>query len=206
MGLYDKHVLPWATNWVCGGRPIARQRRKVVPQAKGKVLEVGVGSGLNLPHYDSSKVEKIWGLEPSAEMRKRAAVRAAQIETPVEFIDLPGEEIPLDDASVDTVLITFTLCTIPDAITALQQMRRVMKPGAELLFCEHGAAPDPSVRRWQDRINPVWKRFAGGCHLNRQIDAMLHEAGFTIDRLETGYIHGPRLASFNYWGAAKADD
>lgn len=205
MGLYDKHVLPWATNLVCGSSQITTQREKIVPLAKGKVLEIGVGSGLNLQHYDSSKVEKIWGLEPSAEMRKRAAKRVGDVEVPVEFIDLPGEEIPLDDASVDTVVITFTLCTIPDAITALQQMRRVMKPGAELLFCEHGAAPDPSVRRWQDRLNPVWSRFAGGCQLNRPIDAMLQEGGFTIDRLETGYTSGPRFAGFNYWGVAKAE-
>ncbi len=204
MGFYEKHVLPWAVNLACGGKPIATQRGKIVPKAKGKVLEIGVGSGLNLPFYNPDKVEKIWGLEPSEQMRKRAAKVAATIETPVEFLGLRGEDIPLDDASVDTVLVTYTLCTIPDVLAALKQMRRVLKPGAELLFCEHGAAPDPGVRRWQDRLDPIWGKFAGGCHLNRQIDALLNHGGFAIETLETGYIPGPRFAAYNFWGIAKA--
>lgn len=205
MGLYDKYILPFATDLVCGGKPIAKQRQKIVPQARGTVLEVGIGSGLNLPFYSSANIEKVWGLEPSAEMRKMAEKTAAKVDFPVEFLDLPGEEIPLDDKSVDTVLITYALCTIPDTVKALKQMRRVLKPGAKLLFCEHGRAPDESVQRWQNRIDPLWTRFAGGCHLNRPIDEMVKNAGFRIEKLETMYIPGPRTHSYNYWGTAEAD-
>lgn len=205
MGLYDKFVLPKLVNIACGGSAISAQREKIVPQAKGTVLEVGIGSGLNLPFYDTSKVEKIWGLEPSDEIRKMAAKVASTVDIPVEFLDLPGEEIPLDDQSVDTVLVTYTLCTIPEVSRALNQMRRVLKPGAELLFCEHGKAPDANVRKWQDRIDPIWGKFSGGCHLNRPIDLLIKNAGFTINRMETMYTDGPRLVGYQYWGAATAD-
>ena len=130
---------------------------------------------------------------------------AGRVDFPVEFLDLPGEDIPLDDQSVDTVLVTYTLCTIPQAALALQQIHRVLKPGAELLFCEHGRAPDENVRRWQDRIDPLWSKFSGGCHLNRPIDRLLQDAGFRITEMETMYIPGPRTHTFNYWGAALAE-
>ena len=202
MGLYEKYVLPRLVHLACGVKPAMRQREKVVPLARGRVLEIGIGSGLNLPYYDRDQVSRIWGLEPSPEMTAMAekAARAAGLD--VEFIGLPGEEIPLEDSSVDSVVVTYTLCTIPDAVGALGQMARVLAPGGELIFCEHGAAPDISVRRWQERINPVWKRFAGGCHLNRTIPELIREGGFEIVELETMYLPGWRPATFNYWGRA----
>jgi len=148
-------------------------------------------------------VSKLWGLEPSPEMRARALKVAARTVLDVELIDFDAEEIPLDDRSVDTVLVTYTLCTIPDAIKALHGMARVLKPGGKLIFCEHGEAPDASVRKWQDRLTPVWRKIGGGCYLGRQIPAMLHEGGFAIDRLDTMYLPStPRFTGFNYWGIA----
>ena len=203
MGFYENRVLPFMINKACAGPPILKQREKVVPGAEGRVLEVGMGSGINLPYYDPARVEFVWGLEPSEGMRRLAAERIEAAPFEVKLLDLPGESIPLDDASVDTVLLTFTLCTIPDFRTALAQMRRVLKPGGKLLFCEHGEAPDESVRKWQNRINPLWKRIAGGCNLNRPIPRCLEEAGFVVHDLETLYLpNTPRIAAFNYWGRA----
>ena len=202
MGFYSKYILPKVVHVTCSMKPNMRQREKVVPLAHGRVLEIGIGSGLNLPYYDASNVTKVWGLEPSPDMTRMAERAARAVPFDVEFIGLPGEEIPLEDDSVDTVLITYTLCTIPDTQPALRQMARVLKPGGKLTFCEHGAAPDPSVRRWQDRINPIWKRLGGGCHLNRAIPELIEEGGFRITGMETMYIPGWRPASFNYWGAA----
>lgn len=155
MGFYDRHILPHVIHLACGAKPIRYQRRKVVPQASGRVLEIGIGSGLNLPFYDPAKVEKLWGLEPSDEIRRMAEKAAVGAPFPVEFIGLPGEAIPLDDASMDTVVTTYTLCTIPDAVAALREMRRLLKPGGQLLFAEHGRAPDAAVRRWQDRLDGI---------------------------------------------------
>ena len=186
----------------CGSKPGSKQRQKVVPLAQGRVLEVGMGSGLNIPFYDADKVEFVWGLEPSEGMRKKAQANLACAPFEVRWLDLPGEEIPLDDKSVDTVLLTFTLCTIPDWKAALQQMRRVMKPNAKLIFCEHGEAPDESVRRWQRRMNPIWGKIGGGCHLNRPIPDFIEQGGFKIDSIDTMYVPGPKFASFNYWGIA----
>ena len=202
MGLYGTYILPRLVNFACGLRPMMRQREKVVPRARGRVLEVGVGSGLNLGYYDAAKVTKLWGLDPSPEMTRIAERAARSVPFEVEFIGLPGDEIPLEDASVDTVVMTYTLCTIPDTAAALRQMGRVLKPGGELIFCEHGAAPDASVRRWQDRINPLWKRIGGGCNLNRPIPALIEAGGFRITSLDTMYIPGWRPGSFNYWGTA----
>jgi ubiquinone/menaquinone biosynthesis C-methylase UbiE len=202
MGLYNKYVLPKLVHFACSLKPARKQREKVVPLAEGRVLEIGVGSGLNLPHYDATKVTKIWGLDPSPEMTRMARQAARSSPIDVEFIDLPGDEIPLEDNSVDTVLLTYTLCTIPEGEAALRQMSRVLRPGGKLIFCEHGAAPDPSVRRWQDRINPIWQRFAGGCHLNRSIPSLIEAGGFRITQMDTMYLPGWRPASFNYWGTA----
>lgn len=204
MRFYETYVLPHLVHLTCGVKPIRIQRRKVVPLAQGRVLEIGMGSGLNIPHYDWSRVELIWGLEPSKGMRRKARPQLRQAKAPIEWLDLPGEEIPLDDDSADTVLLTYTLCTIPDWRQALNQMRRVLKPGGTLIFCEHGEAPDESVRRWQQRINPVWKKVSGGCHLNRPIPRYLEEGGFDIREMETDYLPGPKLATFNYWGIAKS--
>lgn len=204
MGFYDERVLPHLINCACSTKPNRKQREKVVPLAEGDVLEVGIGSGLNLPYYDAGKVRKIWGLEPSVGMRRKARPRARASGLDVEFIDLPGEQIPLESGSVDTVLVTYTLCTIPDAVAALEGMRRVLKPGGKLLFCEHGKAPDEPVRRWQDRLNPGWARLAGGCNMNRDIPALLVEGGFEITVDERMYIPGLRVLSYNYWGSARA--
>jgi len=177
-----------------------RQREKLVPLASGRVLEVGMGSGLNLPFYDARRVTKVWGLEPSPEMSKMASAAVEAVAFDVEFVSAGGEQIPLDSESFDTVLMTFTLCTIPDSERALREIARVLKRGGQLLFCEHG--PDAGVRRWQNRINPLWRRLAGGCHLNRDIPGLIRRGGFEITRMDTMYIPGWRPASFNYWGAA----
>lgn len=206
MGFYENHILPRFINLACGAPPILKQRQKVVPQARGRVLEVGMGSGINLQFYDKSQVELVFGLEPSEGMRRMAQRNLDASPVEVRWLDLPGEEVPLEDDDVDTVVLTYTLCTIPDFRTALAQMRRVLKPGGTLLFCEHGEAPDEGVARWQRRINPVWKKVAGGCNLNRPIPTNLEEAGFKISGLETMYLPGsPKFASFNYWGQASAD-
>lgn len=203
MSLYEKYVLPRLINCACGARPIMKQREKVVPRAAGTVLEIGIGTGLNLPLYRPEQVSRLIGLDPSRESWRLAGKRAAGLSFPVEFIDLPGEEIPLEDDSVDTVLVTFALCTIPDPVSALRGMARVLKPAGTLIFCEHGRAPDPGVQQWQDRINPLWRRIAGGCNINRDMPALLAESGFQIQDLETAYLpNTPRIAGFNYWGCA----
>lgn len=204
MGFYDKHILPRFINCACGAKPIMKQREKVVPQAHGTVLEIGIGTGLNLPYYDASRMQRLIGLDPSEESWVLAGERAAHVDFPVEFIGLPGEEIPLEDASVDTVLITFALCTIPDPVAALHGMARVLRPGGSLVFCEHGKAPDVGVNKWQNRINPFWRRLAGGCNLNRDIPAILGEGGFRITELEQCYLPGtPKFAGYNFWGRAQ---
>jgi ubiquinone/menaquinone biosynthesis C-methylase UbiE len=203
MGFYENRILPRIIDSACSTKPILKQREKIVPQAKGRVLEVGMGSAINLPFYNPDNVEMVWGLEPSEGMRLKAAPRLPQAPFPVEWLGLPGEEIPLDDNAADTVLLTFTLCTIPNFAKALEQMRRVLKPGGKLLFSEHGAAPDEDVRKWQDRVNPIWKIFAGGCNINREVPRLLEESGFKIESLETMYLPGtPRVAAFQYWGVA----
>ena len=202
MGLYGKYVLPRVVHLACSARPKMRQREKLVPLASGRVLEVGMGSGLNLSFYDARRVTKVWGLEPSPEMSKMASAAVEAVAFDVEFVSAGGEQIPLDSESFDTVLMTFTLCTIPDAERALREIARVLKQGGQLLFCEHGAAPDAGIRRWQNRIDPLWRRLAGGCHLNRDIPGLIRRGGFEITRMDTMYIPGWRPASFNYWGAA----
>lgn len=203
MGFYDHHILPRLLNAAMSAKPITYQRRKVVPRAEGRVLEIGFGAGHNLPFYDATKVSHLWALEPAKEMRERAAERVAASPIALEFLDLPGEQIPLDSESADTVLITYTLCTIPDVQKALGEMRRVMKPDGRMIFCEHGEAPDDNVRRWQQRLTPVWKAIGGGCHLGRPIPAVIREAGFSIGDMQTMYLPGtPLFAGFNYWGTA----
>lgn len=203
MGFYSRHILPRLLDTAMSAKPISYQRRKVVPRAQGRVLEIGFGAGHNLPYYDAGKVERIWALEPAAEMRARAGARAAQSPIPLEFLGLPGEQIPLDNESADTILITYTMCTIPDVMKALGEMRRVMKPAGKMIFCEHGEAPDESVRRWQRRITPVWKAIGGGCHVGRPIPKLIQDAGFKVEDMQTMYLPGtPRFAGFNYWGSA----
>jgi ubiquinone/menaquinone biosynthesis C-methylase UbiE len=205
MGFYDRHILPRAINLVCSSKPNMKQREKVVPLAEGEVLEIGMGSGLNLGFYDRKKVRKVWGLEPSEGMRQLARKNFDGADLEIEVIDLPGEEIPLDTNSVDTVVVTYTLCTIPDARRALHGMHRVLRPSGKLLFCEHGLAPDEAVQKWQNRINPAWRMFSGGCNVNRNIPDLLQSGGFRIDVDERMYIPGVRVLSYNYWGSAIAD-
>ena len=204
MSFYEDRVLPHLTHLACSTRPTRKQRDKIVPLAEGDVLEIGFGSGLNLPFYDPQKVRKIWGLEPSEGMRRKAQPMFDESDLEVEFIDLPGEEIPLEADSVDTVLVTYSLCTIPDAGAALEGMRRVLKPGGRLLYCEHGIAPDENVRRWQSRLNPAWSKIAGGCNMNRDIPGLITQSGFEITNDERMYIPGAKMLSYNFWGIAKA--
>lgn len=202
MSWYEDKILPHMINLACSSSPAQKQREKIVPRASGDVLEIGFGSGLNLPHLDRDKVRRIWGLEPSSGMRELAAEQIAASGFDVELIDLPGEEIPLDDNSVDTVLVTYTLCTIPDMASALEGMRRVLKPGGQLLYCEHGKAPDHNVVKWQERLNPAWKKISGGCNMNRDIPDILADAGFEIGDDNRMYIPGIRALSYTYWGGA----
>jgi ubiquinone/menaquinone biosynthesis C-methylase UbiE len=203
MGFYDRHILPPLLSAAMSAKPIRYQRRKVVPLCEGRVLEVGFGAGHNLPFYDANKVSHIWALEPSAAMRARAAERASHNTIPLEYLDLPGEQIPLDDNSADTILITYTICTIPDVQAAMTGMRRVLKPNGRMIFCEHGEAPDANVRKWQQRLTPAWKAICGGCHLGLPIPRMIADGGFRAENIETMYLPGtPHFAGFNYWGSA----
>lgn len=203
MGFYDRYVLPRFINCACGTKPIMKQREKVVPRATGTVLEIGIGTGLNLPIYNPSQVDKVIGVDPSEKSWELAAGRAASVDFDVEYVGLPGEQIPLDDDSVDTVMLTYSLCTIPDPVTALEGMARVLRPGGKLIFCEHGVAPDTNVSRWQERINPFWMKIAGGCNLNRDIPSLIGQGGFEIDEVQEMYLpSSPRFASYNYWGTA----
>ena len=202
MSVYGRYVLPPLVHRICSARTTLRQRQKLVPLAQGDVLEVGIGSGLNLPVYDPAKVTKVWGLEPSIELGAMAATAARGVPFDVELVAAGSEAIPLDSGRFDTVVVTYTLCTIPDPEAALREIARVLKPDGRLLFCEHGVAPDARVRRWQERINPVWRRLSGGCQLTRDVPAVLRQGGFGVVRMETMYVPGWRVASFNYWGAA----
>lgn len=202
MNFYNEYVLPHVINCACGLKEIERKRAEIIPLANGKVLEVGMGSGLNLKHYDSSQVEMVWGLEPSLGMRKKARLNVSQCSVPITWLELPSESIPLPDDSADTIVLTYTLCTIEDWRSALLEMKRVLKPNGFLLFCEHGEAPEESVQKWQRRVNPMWRKLAGGCNLNRPIPTLLETVGFTVNQLEQEYIKGPKIAAYQYFGRA----
>lgn len=200
MGFYHDRVLPLLIHLAMRQDRLAAYRRRVVPAAEGRVLEVGVGSGLNLPFYGGG-VARVIGLDPSARLLGWA--RESGAAPPVDLVEGSAERIPLATSSVDTIVTTWTLCSIPDARAALGEMRRVLKPAGRLLFVEHGLAPDPRVRRWQDALTPAWKHLAGGCHLNRPITELIAGSGFRIERLETGYMPGPKPMTFMYEGAAR---
>jgi len=205
MSLYDKYVLPKFLNCACGSKPVTRQREKVVPLAEGKVLEVGIGSGLNLPFYDKSKIDELWGLDPSEELSEMARKVADSEQMEVNFISSGAEEISLPDDHFDSVLVTYTMCTIPEVIRANGEIRRVLKNGGKMIFCEHGEAPDENIRKWQKRINPIWGKFAGGCNINRKIPSLIEDSGFDIIELEEMYLPStPKIAGYNYWGYAIA--
>ena len=203
MSLYDKYILPSFLNCACGSKPINYQRQKVVPLAGGIILEVGIGSGLNIPFYDRAKVEKLIGLDPSPELNAMAQKMADQHDLEVEFLLSGAENIPLPDDHVDTVLVTYTMCTIPDALSANKEMLRVLKPGGRMVFCEHGLAPEATVSKWQSRIDPFWGKIAGGCHLNRDIPELIRSSGFQIQTMDEMYLPStPKFAGYNYWGIA----
>ena len=204
MGFYDKYILPTFLNCACGTKPMQYQRKKIVPFAKGDVLEIGIGSGLNLPFYDLDQINKIWGLDPSEELNSMAEKVARDIDVDVDLIIGGAEEIPLPENSIDTILLTYTLCTIPKVKDSIKEIERVLKPSGSMLFCEHGLAPDEKVAKWQQRLNPYWKKIAGGCNLNRDIPKIIQDSSFKITKLETMYLPStPKFAGFNYWGEVK---
>jgi ubiquinone/menaquinone biosynthesis C-methylase UbiE len=199
MGFYTSHVVPWLIDRAMRQKVFGPYRARIVGAAEGRVIEFGIGSGLNLPLYGTA-VRAVIGIEPSPPLLHRARRQIAG--APVEFIQGTAEALPLADKSVDTVVTTWTLCTIPDVSRALAEARRVLRPGGALLFVEHGRAPEPGVARWQDRLDPLWSRLAGGCRLNRAIGVLIQSAGFRLDQFETSRVPGPRTHTFLYHGRA----
>lgn len=206
MNPWERYVVPNLISCACSSRPIMKQRAKVVPKAEGVVLELGCGSGTNFALYDAGKVERLYALEPAPGMvvKARRTAGALGIGKSIDFLETGAENIPLPDNSVDTVVITFVLCTIPDWQGALAETRRVLKPGGRILFSEHGLAPDEGIAKWQRRVEPVWKALAGGCHLTRDTVDLLHQGGFRTEETETMYLpNSPKIAGFVSWGSAR---
>jgi len=202
-GPFDKYVLPRLIEWACSNASILEQRQIVVPQAKGTVLEVGIGSGLNLPYYDRAKVKNIIGIDPGEGILKLGQERFDKMDVPLEVLAESAEKIPLETGSVDTVLLTWAGCSIPDIQTALTEMRRVLRPDGQLVFCEHGRSNEPHIARRQDWLNKVWPYFAGGCNVNRDFEALIKEVGFKIKQLDTFYaMKSPKTVTFHYRGVA----
>ena len=206
MSLYEKYVLPKFLNCACGSKPVSYQRKKVVPHAEGKVLEIGIGSGLNLPFYDKSKIEEIWGIDPSEELNAMAKKVAIEECVNVNFITSSAEDIPFPSDYFDTVLITYTMCTIPSVLQANKEIRRVLKHNGKMIFCEHGVSPDENIKKWQKRLNSIWGKIAGGCNINRNIPVLIKSSGFKIVEMDEMYLpKTPRIAGYNYWGYAKPE-
>ncbi len=201
MGLYEKYLLPKMIEAACNQPPMQVLRARYVPQAFGNVLEIGIGSGLNLCHY-SDKVTSITGLDPSKELTDMARERAAKASAPVKMLQISSEEIPTSDAKFDSIVCTWTLCSIPNVYSALREIYRVIKPGGRFVFIEHGLAPDLAIQRWQRRIEPFWKMVGGGCHLTREADILIQNAGFSISRLDCAYEPGPKFAAYMTHGVA----
>jgi len=202
MTFYRDQLLPHLIDLAMRNRELVAYRRRLIAQAEGRVLEIGIGSGLNLPFY-GSHVQEVLGLEPAPKLLAMCRRASVQLPLPVTLIQGSAEDIPLDSESVDTVVTAWTLCSIPSVTRALSEARRVLRPSGRMLFVEHGLSPDAAVRRWQDRLTPIWKRISGGCHLNRAIDTLIGSAGFQIERLETGYMKGPKPMAFLYEGSAR---
>jgi ubiquinone/menaquinone biosynthesis C-methylase UbiE len=203
LGFYSKYVLPRLIDLAMRNKDTTLLRAEAVPHARGRVLEIGIGSGLNLRFY-SPEVEHVYGVDPSVELQRMAAKKTSSAPVPVTFIQLSAEDrLPIPDSSIDTVVMTWTLCSIPNPTAALEQMKRVLKADGRLIFVEHGRSPDGKVTAWQDRLNPMWKRIAGGCHLNREIDTVIERAGFKVADLKTFYLPGPRPMTYTYQGIAK---
>ena len=203
MGYYERHIVPWMTHLSMRQKQLVPFRRRATGAAEGRVLEIGVGSGMNLPLYGAA-VASVIGLEPSSELLRMARAHSLSAAgVPITLINASAESIPMESGSIDTVVTTWTLCTIPHASSALAELRRVLKPAGTFLVVEHGRAPEPGVARWQDRLDPLWSRFAGGCHLNRKIDDLIVGAGFRIEALTHARMPGPRTHSFLYEGSAR---
>jgi ubiquinone/menaquinone biosynthesis C-methylase UbiE len=202
MSLYERCILPRLTHLSMRQKQLATYRTRALTRAQGQVLEIGIGSGLNLPFYGHG-VKRVLGIDPSPELIRLAEKAAGKANFPVEFLIQSAEEIPVEDDSIDTAVTTWTLCTIPDPVKALREVRRVLKPDGRLIFVEHGLAPEPNVVAWQNRLTPLWKRCAGGCHLNRRIGDLVQQGGFDIAELQTGYAKGPRPMAFMYDGRAR---
>jgi SAM-dependent methyltransferase len=203
MPFYKDHVYPHLVSALGNPKPIDNIRRRIVPLAQGNVLEIGVGPGVNFVHYDRAKVNKVYALEPNPGMLRRAEEQLLRTEVPIEFLDLPGERIPLPDASVDTVVTTFTLCTIPGVVEAIKGVRRVLKPTGKLIFFEHGLSPDPPVQRWQKRSEPLFRWAFEGCHVTRNIPSLIGNGGFNIEQMDSGYLPPfPKSGSYCWWGVA----
>lgn len=202
MRFYEKKILPYLIDSFCSSSPTTKQRQKIIPKASGDILEIGLGSGLNLEFYNPSKVNKIWGLEPSIEMQALAKKAQTKTKLKVNFLTMPAEALTLEANSIDTIVLTYVLCTIPDVDKALLQMHRVLKPEGRILFSEHGLAPDKNVQCMQNVINPLWKKVSGGCHLNRNIPLLLRNAAFQLQEDNRMYIPGFRFAAYNFWGIA----
>jgi ubiquinone/menaquinone biosynthesis C-methylase UbiE len=203
MNLYERYLLPRLTDLAMRSKVVAAERARVIPRAVGIVLEIGIGSGLNLPFYGAG-VERLYGVDPRRESWALARDRIARVSFPVQFVQASAEHLPLADGAIDTVVTTWTLCSIPEPRRALLEMRRALRREGRLLFVEHGLAPDPRVVGWQDRLTPVWRRIAGGCHLNRRIEGLILEAGFEFTEHEQGYRAGPRPMTYHYRGVARA--
>ena len=202
MGFYNKYILPKIINAGCGTKPIRKQREKVLPLCKGIVLEIGCGSGLNFSFYEENNIDKLYALEPDKEVLRQAESVVKEVNFPITFLETGAEKIPLEDDSIDTALLTYTLCTIPDPLAALLEIRRVLKKGGKLVFCEHGMAPENNVKKMQNFINSFFL-FVGGCNLNRDIPSLIKDAGFLVDNLETMYLpKTPKWFGYNYWGSA----
>tara|TARA_B100001175_G_C19485318_1_gene629414 strand:- start:325 stop:948 length:624 start_codon:yes stop_codon:yes gene_type:complete len=200
---YEKYLLPKLLDKCCSTKPINYQRNKIVPHVRGTVLEIGIGSGLNIPYYNKSNIHKVYGLDPSSELCEMAEKTACDHEIDINFLIDSAEEIKLVSNTIDTILVTYTLCSIPNLNEALNEIKRVMKPEAKILFCEHGIAPDLKVRKWQNRINPLWSKMFGGCNINRDIPLILLDSGFKINNLQQMYLPStPKIVGYNYWGAA----
>jgi|TARA_Y100001936_G_C15982615_1_gene617607 ubiquinone/menaquinone biosynthesis C-methylase UbiE len=206
MSFYEKYILPRFLNCACASEPITYQRKKVVPLAEGKILEVGIGSGLNLPFYNKSKIEEIWGIDPSEELNAMAKKVAIKEDINVNFITSSAEDIPFPNDYFDTVLITYTMCTIPSVLQANKEIRRVLKHNGKMIFCEHGVSPDENIKKWQKRLNSIWGKIAGGCNINRNIPMLIKSSGFKIVEMDEMYLpKTPRIAGYNYWGYAKPE-